>query len=281
MAAHDHDHHAHDHHDHGPGHSHAGHDHGDAHHGHDHGHGHHGHSHAPKDFGAAFAIGVVLNAALRRRGGRLRPAHRLAGAAGRRRPQPERRAGPAARVAGQRAGQNAAASSRFTYGLRGTSILAALANATLLTLVTGGIAWEAVARLTHPAATEGGVVMAVAAVGIVVNLATALLFMSGRKDDLNVRAAFTHMAGDAAIAAGVVVAGFAMQRTGWLVAGSRRQPRDRVDRAGGDVGPAEGFAGAVAAGRAARSRCAGRRPLAVGAARRGRGARPAHLGDEH
>ena len=70
-----------------------------------------------------------------------------------------------------------ASSSRFTYGLRGTSILAALANATLLTLVTGGIAWEAVARLAHPAATEGGVVMAVAAVGIVVNLATALLFM--------------------------------------------------------------------------------------------------------
>src|ERR1700761_8631205 len=109
-----------------------------------------------------------------------------------------------------------ASSTRFTYGLRGTSILAALANATLLTLVTGAIAWEAVLRLAHPAATEGNVVMAVAAVGIVVNLATAFLFMSGRKDDLNVRAAFAHMAGDAAIAAGVVVAGFAMQRTGWL-----------------------------------------------------------------
>ena len=109
-----------------------------------------------------------------------------------------------------------ASSSRFTYGLRGTSILAALANATLLTLVTGAIAWEAVLRLAHPAPTQGGVVMAVAAAGILVNLATALLFMSGRKDDLNVRAAFAHMAGDAAIAAGVVVAGFAMRRTGWL-----------------------------------------------------------------
>ena len=109
-----------------------------------------------------------------------------------------------------------AATTRFTYGLRGTSILAALANAALLTLVTGAIAWEAILRLSHPAAVEGGTVMAVAAVGIVVNLATALLFMSGRETDLTVRAAFAHMAGDAAIAAGVVVAGFAMQRTGWL-----------------------------------------------------------------
>ena len=105
---------------------------------------------------------------------------------------------------------------RFTYGLRGTSILAALANATLLTLVTGAIAWQAVLRLAHPAAVEGVTVMAVAAVGIAVNVATALLFMAGRKGDLNVRAAFMHMAGDAAIAAGVVVAGFAMLRTGWL-----------------------------------------------------------------
>jgi cobalt-zinc-cadmium efflux system protein len=218
MPAHDHDaHDHHDHHDHDHGHSHAGHDHGHAHHGHDHahGHGHHGHSHAPKDFGAAFAIGVVLNSGFVVAevvyGLRIDSLALLADAGHNLSDVLGLLLAWLASVLVKRA-----SSSRFTYGLRGTSILAALANATLLTLVTGGIAWEAVARLAHPAATEGGVVMAVAAVGIVVNLATALLFMSGRKDDLNVRAAFAHMAGDAAIAAGVVVAGFAMQRTGWL-----------------------------------------------------------------
>ncbi len=210
-APHDHDHGHHDH-DHAPGDAHAAHDHG--HHGHDH-HGHHGHSHAPKDFGAAFAIGVALNSGFVVAevvyGLRIDSLALLADAGHNLSDVLGLLLAWLASVLVKRA-----ASSRFTYGLRGTSILAALANATLLTLVTGGIAWEAVARLAHPAATEGGVVMAVAAVGIVVNLATALLFMSGRKDDLNVRAAFTHMAGDAAIAAGVVVAGFAMQRTGWL-----------------------------------------------------------------
>lgn len=203
-----HDDHAHDHHDHT-------HSHGHAHDGHGRDHGHHGHSHAPKDFGTAFAIGVVLNSAfvvaevvyglridslalLADAGHNLSDVLGLLLAWG-------------ASVLVKRA-----STSRFTYGLRGTSILAALANATLLTLVTGAIAWEAVMRLAHPAPVEGGVVMAVAAVGIVVNLVTALLFMSGRKDDLNVRAAFAHMAGDAAIAAGVVVAGFAMRQTGWL-----------------------------------------------------------------
>ena len=218
MPAHDHDaHDHHDHHDHDHGHSHAGHDHDHAHHGHDHahGHGHHGHSHAPKDFGTAFAIGVALNSGFVVAevvyGLRIDSLALLADAGHNLSDVLGLLLAWLASVLVKRA-----SSSRFTYGLRGTSILAALANATLLTLVTGGIAWEAVARLAHPAATEGGVVMAVAAVGIVVNLATALLFMSGRKDDLNVRAAFAHMAGDAAIAAGVVVAGFAMQRTGWL-----------------------------------------------------------------
>ncbi len=215
MAAHDHDHDAHDHHDHDHGHSHAGHDHDHAHHGHDHGHGHHGHSHAPKDFGTAFAIGVALNSGFVVAevvyGLRIDSLALLADAGHNLSDVLGLLLAWLASVLVKRA-----SSSRFTYGLRGTSILAALANAALLTLVTGAIAWEAVLRLAHPAATEGGVVMAVAAVGIVVNLATAFLFMSGRKDDLNVRAAFTHMAGDAAIAAGVVVAGFAMQRTGWL-----------------------------------------------------------------
>jgi cobalt-zinc-cadmium efflux system protein len=212
MASHDHDHH--DHHDHA--HDHAAHAHGDHDHAHaGHGHGHHGHAHAPKDFGTAFALGVLLNAGFVIAevvyGLRIDSLALLADAGHNLSDVLGLLLAWLASVLVTRA-----SSSRFTYGLRGTSILAALANATLLTLVTVAIGFEAIARLMHPAATEGGVVMAVAAVGIVVNLATALLFMSGRKGDLNVRAAFAHMAGDAAIAAGVVVAGFAMQRTGWL-----------------------------------------------------------------
>ena len=104
---------------------------------------------------------------------------------------------------------------RYTYGLRSTSILAALANAALLLLVTGGIAWEAITRFRDPEQAEGHIVIVVAALGVVINVATALLFMSGRKGDLNIRAAFTHMAGDAAIALGVVVAGIVILYTGW------------------------------------------------------------------
>lgn len=106
-------------------------------------------------------------------------------------------------------------SGRFTYGLRSTSILAALANAAILLVVTGGIAWEGLWRLWHPVAVGGAVVAWVAAAGIVVNGATALLFLSGRRHDLNVMSAFAHMAADALIAAGVVVAGIAIALTGW------------------------------------------------------------------
>ncbi len=106
-------------------------------------------------------------------------------------------------------------SKRFTYGLRSTSILAALMNAVLLLIVTGGIAWEAILRLQHSGGVDSMTVIIVAACGIAVNLGTALMFMSGRKGDLNVRAAFTHMAGDAAIALGVVIAGIGIMYTGW------------------------------------------------------------------
>jgi cobalt-zinc-cadmium efflux system protein len=85
---------------------------------------------------------------------------------------------------------------RFTYGLRGSSILAALVNGAVLLLVTGGIAWEAVQRLFEPAPVAGGTVIAVAALGIVVNAATAWLFQAGRRDDRNIRSAFLHMAAD-------------------------------------------------------------------------------------
>ena len=109
-----------------------------------------------------------------------------------------------------------APSSRYTYGLGGSSILAALFNAMLLLVAVGAIAWEAVLRLFHPEPVASGTVMIVAAVGIVVNGVTAALFASGRKGDLNIRGAFLHMIADAAVSAGVVVAGLVILYTGWL-----------------------------------------------------------------
>jgi len=109
-------------------------------------------------------------------------------------------------------------SGRFTYGLRSSSILAALTNALVLLVVTGGIAWEALWRLAHPVAVAGVTIAWVAAIGILVNGATALLFASGRGGDLNVKSAFVHMMADALVAAGVVVTGIAIMVTGlpWL-----------------------------------------------------------------
>jgi cobalt-zinc-cadmium efflux system protein len=198
----------HHHHDPGHDHDHAAHAHG--------GHGHHhGHSHAPADFGRAFAIGIALNLAyVIGEAGYGFFANSLALLAD----------------AGHNAGDvvslglawlaawlsKRAPSSRYTYGLRSSSILAALANAVLLALVTGAIAWEAVLRLMHPQPAAGATMMAVAAVGIAVNGVTALMFASGRDRDLNVRSAFQHMASDALVALGVVVAGGAILFTHWL-----------------------------------------------------------------
>ena len=199
-AGHDHD-HDHDHHDH---------DHAHGHH-----HGHHGHSHAPKDFGRAFAIGTALNlgfvvveaaaglfthslALLADAGHNLSDVLGLLMAWG-------------AVVLAKRA-----PSARRTYGLRKGTILASLANAALLLVAVGAIAWEAVRRFAAPEPIETGPVMIVAAVGIAINTATALMFMKGSKEDLNVRGAFLHMAADAAVSAGVVVAALAMSVTNWL-----------------------------------------------------------------
>jgi cobalt-zinc-cadmium efflux system protein len=104
---------------------------------------------------------------------------------------------------------------RRTYGWRRSSILAALINAVILLVVVGGITVEAIRRFGRPEDVAGGTVMAVAAFGIVINTATALLFMSGRKHDLNLKGAFVHMAGDAAVSFGVVIAAFAIRLTGW------------------------------------------------------------------
>lgn len=105
---------------------------------------------------------------------------------------------------------------RRTYGLRRTSVLAALANSVLLLIAVGAIAWEAIQRLSRPAPVSASTVIWVAAVGVVINTITALLFMAGQKRDLNIRGAFLHMAADAGVSAGVVGAGLAIGVTGWV-----------------------------------------------------------------
>ncbi len=108
-----------------------------------------------------------------------------------------------------------APSARYTYGLRSTTIWAALVNGLLLLVACGAIALEAVRRFDAPAPIEGGFIAAVAAVGIVVNAVTAWLFMRDRKRDLNVRGAYLHMVADAAVSLGVVVSGLVIMATGW------------------------------------------------------------------
>lgn len=186
-------------------------------HSHDHGHGHSGHSHAPADFGNAFAIGVVLNTAfviveatygfwsgsmalVADAGHNLSDVLALLLAWG-------------ASVLAKRA-----PSERFTYGFKSSTILAAMANAGLLLVALGAILFETLNRLSDPAPVAGMTMIVVAGIGIAVNTGTALLFMRGRKDDLNIRGAFLHMAADALVSAGVVIAGIAILMTGavWI-----------------------------------------------------------------
>jgi cobalt-zinc-cadmium efflux system protein len=187
-------------------------------HGSDNGHAHGpGHSHAPASFGRAFAIGSALNlgfviveatygvlagsmALLADAGHNLSDVLGLLIAWG------------AATLATRKPG------GRYTYGLRSSSILAAFLNALLLLVAVAVIAVEAVRRFSEPAPVAGTTVMIVAGIGIVINGVTALMFMSGRKGDLNVRGAFLHMVADAAVSAGVVAAGFSILKTGlnWI-----------------------------------------------------------------
>ncbi len=107
---------------------------------------------------------------------------------------------------------------RRTYGYRGTTILSALVNTIILFVAVGGVAWESIRRLGNPGTVDGATVMWVAGIGILVNSATAFPFFKGGKKDINVRAAFLHLASDAGVSAGVAVAGFFISRTGysWL-----------------------------------------------------------------
>jgi cobalt-zinc-cadmium efflux system protein len=104
---------------------------------------------------------------------------------------------------------------RRTYGLRRSSILAALLNAMLLLVASGGICWEALRRLLFPEPPPGAAVIRVAGIGVVTNTTTALLFLRGRERDVNIRGAFLHMAANAGVSLGVVIAGVATQLTGW------------------------------------------------------------------
>lgn len=107
---------------------------------------------------------------------------------------------------------------RHTYGLRGSSILASLANAIILLIAIGAIAWESIRRFGEPTNVPGNTIMLVAAIGVLINGATALLFVKGRERDLNIKGAFLHMAADAGVSAGVILAGLAINLTGaqWI-----------------------------------------------------------------
>ena len=204
--------HSHDHH-HGHHHDHADHSHGHDH-AHD-GHAHHGHHHAPVDFGRAFLIGITLNTVfvgVEALYGYLANSTALLADAGHNLSEVIGIATAwIAAVLSKRA-----PTARYTYGLRNTSILAALANAMLLLIASGAILLEAVQRLLEPEPVKSVTVMVVAAIGILVNGATAWLFASGQKGDINIRGAYLHMIADAAISAGVVVAGLLILLTGWL-----------------------------------------------------------------
>jgi cobalt-zinc-cadmium efflux system protein len=187
-----------------------------AHHDHDHGHaGGQGYSHAPANFGTAFAVGIVLNVGfvlIEGGYGVVSNSMALLADAGHN----------LSDVLGLLVAWGASVlvkrppSKHYTYGLRGSSILAALFNAVFLLLALGAIAWEAVQRFGSPEPIAAKTVMIVAAIGIIVNGVTAWLFASGAKNDINIRGAFLHMAADAAVSAGVVIAGLAILYTGWL-----------------------------------------------------------------
>ncbi len=201
--------------------SHHPHHHADDRHGHDHPHQHgyghahdHQHVHAPASFDRAFAIGITLNllfVAIEAWFGWQVGSLALLADAGHNLSDV---AGLVLAWGGALAGR-LRPDARHTYGWQRASILAAFVNALLLLFAMGSLAWEAVQRLQSPQPTDGMTIMAVAAVGIVVNTVTALLFMRGGEHDLNLRGAFLHMATDALVSAGVVVAGGLALWLGW------------------------------------------------------------------
>jgi cobalt-zinc-cadmium efflux system protein len=202
--------HQHSHH-HDPAHGHAGH----AHHGHSHaGHAHHHGD--PQQQGRAFIIAIALNSAfvaVEFTYGFIANSTALMADAGHN----------LSDVLGLILAYGAMLlarkppNQRYTYGLRGSSILAALGNAMLLFVACGAIGWEAVQRLAHPPAVVSTTVMWVAGVGIAINGLSAWLFVKGSQNDLNIRGAYLHMLADAAVSLGVVLSGLLMLYTGWFL----------------------------------------------------------------
>ena len=177
-------------------------------------HNHDHHNHAPNNFNRAFAIGTVLNlffvlveswygimsnslALIADAGHNLSDVMTLLLAW-------------AAMIVAKRS-----ATAKYTFGFKKGTILVSLGSALFLCVALGVIIWEAIGRLRSPEPVNGMTIMVVASIGVVINTATALLFMAGRKNDLNIKGAFLHMAADAAVSAGVVVSGLAIAATGW------------------------------------------------------------------
>ena len=198
--------------------THTHHDHEEpGHHGravHDHAAHGHSHHHAPASFDRAFAIGITVNllfvAIEAFYGWKVNSLALLADAG--------HNLGDVAGLVMAWGGALAGKlrpDERYTYGWKRASILAAFFNALLLLVAMGSLAWEAVGRMSAPEPIAGYTVVVVAAIGIAVNLGTALLFMRGRHDDMNIRGAYLHMASDALVSAGVVVVGALALWTGW------------------------------------------------------------------
>ena len=174
----------------------------------------HDHSHSTSNFNAAFAIGIALNTAyvvfevvfgfIGHSLALLADAgHNLSDVLG------------LLLAWGASAMAKSAPTKRRTYGLRGSSILAALFNAIFLLISVGAIVWEALRRFRAPTDVAANTIIWVSLIGIAINTTTALMFRPGRERDLNIRGAFLHMAADAGISAGVVIAGCAILWTGW------------------------------------------------------------------
>ena len=186
--------------------------------GHSHDHAHApggGHAHAPADFGRAFLIGIILNTGfviLEATYGWLSGSMALIADAG------HNLSDVLALLLawGASVAAKKPATSRFTYGYKSSTILAALANAGLLLVAIGAIAFETFNRMAEPAPVQGMTMVIVAGIGIAINAGTAMMFMRGRQHDINVRGAFLHMAADALVSLGVVIAGFAILMTGAL-----------------------------------------------------------------
>lgn len=179
-------------------------------------HDHHGHHHAPKDFGRAFAIGAVLNIAFvifEATFGFLYGSMALVADAGHNLSDVlALLLAWGASIAAKRA-----PTERYTYGFKSSTILAALANALLLAVAIGAILFETVHRLFEPQEPQGLVMMVVAGIGVAINAGTAMLFLRGQ-EDLNIRGAYLHMAADALVSVGVVIAGLVILFSGlWWI----------------------------------------------------------------